>query len=55
MLKDEILYDCDTCKRFPCIFIQCGEPKEPKGECMGYDCDINLITKELLKISEINK
>jgi hypothetical protein len=47
-----ILFDCDSCKRYPCIFIKQGEPKELKGECIGYDCDIDLVTKEIIKISE---
>jgi hypothetical protein len=46
-----IRFDCDTCKIFPCIFIEQGESKELKGECMGYKVDMSKLINELKEIA----
>lgn len=51
--EDSILYDCLTCRLYPCF-----EQKQPnaekviKGSCFGYKCDIDKVTKEIIKIAE---
>lgn len=50
-MLDIILYDCETCKLFPnCDFY--NGIMELKGSCIGYKCDIDLVTKEIIKIAE---